>query len=89
MHLEVGAVVGIKDNVLNKLGNSQGFPCDKRIATWTHGYEIGLSEPCPLYIHKRWEDPILEQTDRVKEIQRWLTNADLLRALGTFDILVQ
>jgi len=46
-------VIGIEDEIPDKLGDSQTLPSDERIAIHTHRYEFWLRESSTLTIHER------------------------------------
>lgn len=53
VHLSMGTVILIEDDVPNKLRDSQALPCNERITMRAHRDEIRLSKSHVLPIHER------------------------------------
>ena len=54
MHLDVGAVIWVENDIPDKLRDPHGLSSDKCLAMRAHSYKFRLSEPHILRIHERW-----------------------------------
>jgi len=53
MHLNMGTIIVVKDDIPDKLRDSQALSCDERITIRAHRDEIRLSKSRVLRIHER------------------------------------